>query len=330
VAEVYNTPLLDLVFSAARVHRTYNDPSMVRRRPPAAAGTPRVLQEAQGHWKLCRPALACWLAGRLSNMLFDCRRRLPNHCTELSTAHPHPYPLPCSLLPCPAPVPQVQRCTLLSIKTGGCPENCGYCSQSSHWSKETGTKAEKLLGLEEVYEVGGWVGVWVGSVGGQRCVRVLQGSRTEGKICIWGWRRCKTCVRCSIAAAGWGRHGTPCVLQALLTAMPSAMLCSVGPACPPAGCPACQGLWQHPLLHGGCLEGALPGRQGTVGARAGDGRVSYRLPASPHGHAQPVLHCSFAACRNACAAAPTWPSLLFASLPPCSCLPAHQFMRLPP
>ena len=155
--------------------------------------------------------------------------------------------------------PQVQRCTLLSIKTGGCPENCGYCSQSrwgcaaaglllarryrivlshwlavaslqllasssgcpesccccsqsrwgraaapgsasaallhdaaapqsagaaaappyaeqggwpgcgrsndscplthcasfscSHWSKETGTKAEKLMGLEEVYEV---------------------------------------------------------------------------------------------------------------------------------------------------------------------------------
>ncbi|GAX76155.1 hypothetical protein CEUSTIGMA_g3599.t1 [Chlamydomonas eustigma] len=46
----------------------------------------------------------------------------------------------------------VQRCTLLSIKTGGCPENCNYCSQSSHWSKETGMKAEKLMGLEEVYE----------------------------------------------------------------------------------------------------------------------------------------------------------------------------------
>lgn len=74
VADVYNTPLLDLVHSAATVHRMYNDPSMV------------------------------------------------------------------------------QRCTLLSIKTGGCPENCGYCSQSSHWSKETGTKAEKLLDLEEVYE----------------------------------------------------------------------------------------------------------------------------------------------------------------------------------
>lgn len=46
----------------------------------------------------------------------------------------------------------VQRCTLLSIKTGGCPENCNYCSQSSHWSKETGTKAEKLMDLEDVYQ----------------------------------------------------------------------------------------------------------------------------------------------------------------------------------
>ena len=27
---------------------------------------------------------------------------------------------------------EVQLCTLLSIKTGGCPEDCGYCSQSVH------------------------------------------------------------------------------------------------------------------------------------------------------------------------------------------------------
>lgn len=74
VAEVFDTPLLDLVFHAASVHRRYNDPSMV------------------------------------------------------------------------------QRCTLLSIKTGGCPENCNYCSQSSHWSKDVGLKAEKLMDLEEVYQ----------------------------------------------------------------------------------------------------------------------------------------------------------------------------------
>jgi biotin synthase len=48
---------------------------------------------------------------------------------------------------------QVQRCTLLSIKTGGCPETCNYCSQSSSWSKETGTKAEKLMNLDDVYQV---------------------------------------------------------------------------------------------------------------------------------------------------------------------------------
>jgi biotin synthase len=37
----------------------------------------------------------------------------------------------------------VQRCTLLSIKTGGCPEDCGYCPQSAHY--ETGVAREALL-----------------------------------------------------------------------------------------------------------------------------------------------------------------------------------------
>ena len=43
---------------------------------------------------------------------------------------------------------QVQLCTLLSIKTGGCPEDCGYCSQSAH--ADTGLKAEKLMDVEAV------------------------------------------------------------------------------------------------------------------------------------------------------------------------------------
>ena len=50
-------------------------------------------------------------------------------------------------------IQQVQRCTLLSIKTGGCPETCTYCSQSSSWSDTTGMKAEKLMDLDEVYQV---------------------------------------------------------------------------------------------------------------------------------------------------------------------------------
>ena len=43
---------------------------------------------------------------------------------------------------------QVQISTLLSIKTGGCPEDCGYCSQSA--KHETGLKASKLMAVEQV------------------------------------------------------------------------------------------------------------------------------------------------------------------------------------
>lgn len=43
---------------------------------------------------------------------------------------------------------EVQLCTLLSIKTGGCPEDCGYCSQSAH--AKSGVKAEKLIDVEAV------------------------------------------------------------------------------------------------------------------------------------------------------------------------------------
>ena len=43
---------------------------------------------------------------------------------------------------------EVQLSTLLSIKTGGCPEDCGYCSQSVH--AETGLKAEKLVDVDAV------------------------------------------------------------------------------------------------------------------------------------------------------------------------------------
>nr|MDP2189811.1 biotin synthase BioB [Rhodoferax sp.] len=43
---------------------------------------------------------------------------------------------------------EVQLSTLLSIKTGGCAEDCGYCPQSSHF--ETGVEASKLMPLAEV------------------------------------------------------------------------------------------------------------------------------------------------------------------------------------
>src|SRR3954471_20262091 len=43
---------------------------------------------------------------------------------------------------------EVQISTLLSIKTGGCPEDCAYCPQSAHY--DTGVNAEKLMSLDAV------------------------------------------------------------------------------------------------------------------------------------------------------------------------------------
>src|SRR6202795_2442164 len=43
---------------------------------------------------------------------------------------------------------RVQLSRLLSIKTGGCPEDCGYCSQSMHY--ESGLTASKLMEVERV------------------------------------------------------------------------------------------------------------------------------------------------------------------------------------
>jgi biotin synthase len=45
---------------------------------------------------------------------------------------------------------EVQISTLLSIKTGGCPEDCAYCPQSLHY--DTGVAAEKLMSLDAVLD----------------------------------------------------------------------------------------------------------------------------------------------------------------------------------
>lgn len=46
------------------------------------------------------------------------------------------------------PTDEVELATLLSVKTGGCPENCGYCPQAQ--SFDTGVRASKLLPIEAV------------------------------------------------------------------------------------------------------------------------------------------------------------------------------------
>lgn len=72
IAEIYNAPVLDLIYRAATVHRNYNDPQ------------------------------------------------------------------------------EVQVCTLLSVKTGGCPEDCSYCPQAARY--HTDVKVHKLLPTNEVLE----------------------------------------------------------------------------------------------------------------------------------------------------------------------------------
>ena len=72
IAEIYNSPVLELVYRAASVHREYNDPS------------------------------------------------------------------------------EVQVCTLLSVKTGGCPEDCSYCPQAARY--HTDVKVQKLMEVDEVLQ----------------------------------------------------------------------------------------------------------------------------------------------------------------------------------
>jgi len=45
---------------------------------------------------------------------------------------------------------RIQRSTLLSVKTGGCPEDCAYCPQSVHYA--TGVESERLMSVEEVLD----------------------------------------------------------------------------------------------------------------------------------------------------------------------------------
>src|SRR5690606_26593137 len=48
------------------------------------------------------------------------------------------------------PQNEVQLCTLLSIKTGGCSEDCSYCAQSARYS--TSVEAERLMEKEDILE----------------------------------------------------------------------------------------------------------------------------------------------------------------------------------
>jgi biotin synthase len=93
---------------------------------------------------------------------------------------------------------EVQRCSLLSIKTGGCSEDCAYCAQSSHYS--TGVEREELLSVETVLAAAmrarsqgatrfcmgaAWRGVRDGSEKFKRVLEIVREvSRLDMEVCV--------------------------------------------------------------------------------------------------------------------------------------------------
>lgn len=61
-----------------------------------------------------------------------------------------PCPLQATVHRLNHPPDQIQLCTLLNIKVGGCGEDCSYCAQSSRYADKTGLVAEKLSDVEPV------------------------------------------------------------------------------------------------------------------------------------------------------------------------------------
>jgi len=93
---------------------------------------------------------------------------------------------------------EVQLCTLLSIKTGGCSEDCAYCSQSARY--KTGVDAEHLMSTDEVMEVArraklngstrfcmgaAWKGVREGTASFESVLEtVREGSKLGMEVCV--------------------------------------------------------------------------------------------------------------------------------------------------
>src|SRR4026209_723184 len=93
---------------------------------------------------------------------------------------------------------EVLRCSLLSIKTGGCSEDCAYCAQSARYS--TGIEREDVLSLDDVMTPAhrarsqgatrfcmgaAWRGVRDGSEKFERVLEIVRGiSRLGMEVCV--------------------------------------------------------------------------------------------------------------------------------------------------
>ena len=85
---------------------------------------------------------------------------------------------------------EIQRCVLLSIKTGGCPEDCTYCSQSAHYDSPVGR--QPLVTVDEVRE---------------KAERAKAGARHA--ILHGGGVARRTMDRSSIASSRWSASSGP-------------------------------------------------------------------------------------------------------------------------
>jgi biotin synthase len=93
---------------------------------------------------------------------------------------------------------EVQLCTLLSIKTGGCSEDCAYCAQSARY--HAGVKAERLMNVDDVLEVArrarengstrfcmgaAWKGVRDGDAKFEQVLEIVRGVSQLGmEVCV--------------------------------------------------------------------------------------------------------------------------------------------------
>ena len=93
---------------------------------------------------------------------------------------------------------QVQLCTLLSIKTGGCSEDCSYCSQSARY--HTSVEGQPLMGKDAVFEVAraarqngstrfcmgaAWKGVRDGDKKFEQVLEIIRGVSSMGmEVCV--------------------------------------------------------------------------------------------------------------------------------------------------
>ncbi len=107
---------------------------------------------------------------------------------------------------------EVQLCTLMSIKTGGCSEDCSYCAQSAHY--DTGLAKEALLPLPQILATAETrAGQWQHAVLHGRGVEGDHGERSEVSLGTGDGARGEQAghggVRDAGAADARGRTATP-------------------------------------------------------------------------------------------------------------------------